>query len=59
LTNAKAVGDMAKTARIHSQNILNESYLLIERYEKFLNPTGIKSIDIADKIEEVYVNKYI
>lgn len=53
LTNAKAVRDMAKTARIQSQNILNESYSLIERHEKFLNPTGVKSVNIASKIEEV------
>lgn len=44
---------MAKTARIQSENILNESYALIERYEKFLNPTGIKSDDVGIKVEKV------
>jgi len=37
LANAKATGEMAKTARIHSLNILNESYSLIERHQTFLN----------------------
>lgn len=53
LFNATAISDMAKTARIQSENILNESYALIERYEKFLNPTGIKSDDVGIKVEKV------
>lgn len=53
LLNATAIGEMAKNARIQSENILNESYALIERHEKFLNPTGIQSSDIAMKVEEV------
>lgn len=53
LSNAKAIGESAKTSRIQSQNILNDSYALIGRYDKFLNPTGIKSADVALKIEEV------
>lgn len=53
LSNAKAIGESAKTSRIQSQNILNDSYSLIERYNTFLNPTGIKSTDVALKIEEV------
>lgn len=44
---------MANTAKIQSQNILNESYSLIERHEKFLNPTGVQSTNVAMKVEEV------
>lgn len=44
---------MANTAKIQSQNILNESYSLIERHEKFLNPTGVQSSDVAMKVDEV------
>jgi len=55
LSNATAIGEMAKTARIQSQNILNESYALIERHNKFLNPTGIQSADVAIKVEEVKI----
>lgn len=55
LFNATTIGEMAKTARIQSQNILNESYALIERHNKFLNPTGIQSADVAIKVEEVYI----
>jgi hypothetical protein len=55
LANAKATGEMAKTARIHSLNILNESYSLIERHQTFLNPTGVQSVDVAMKIDEVII----
>lgn len=57
MTNAKEVGDQSKTAKVQSQNILNESYALIERHDKFLNPTGIKSIDVALKVNEVILLK--
>lgn len=53
LSNAVVIGEMAKIAKIQSQNILNESYSLIERHEKFLNPTGVQSTDIAMKVDEV------
>lgn len=44
---------MANTAKIQSQNILNESYSLIRRHDKFLNPTGVQSANVAMKVEEV------
>lgn len=44
---------MSKEAKQLSQDNLNKSYLLIERHEKFLNPTGVKSTDVAMKVDEV------
>lgn len=53
LANAKAIGDMTKTAKIQSENILNESYSLIERYNKLLHPIGVDSANIAARVDEV------
>lgn len=53
LANAKVIGDLTKTAKVQSQNILNESYSLIERYEKLLHPVDIDSTNIAAKVDEV------
>lgn len=53
LNNTKLIGEMANTTKIQSQNILNESYSLIDRHRKFLNSIGVKSTDVAKKVEEV------
>ncbi|XP_050439565.1 laminin subunit beta-1-like [Adelges cooleyi] len=54
LANSKSVGDLANTTKIQSQNILNESYSLIDRHDKFLHPTdGVQATDVATKVDEI------
>lgn len=60
LANAKSIGELSNTTKIQSQNILNESYALIEKHEKFLNPSGVQSVDIAEKVDAVILcTKYL
>jgi len=53
LANAKDISEVAKRAKIQSQSILNESYSLIDRHDKFLNPSGVQTTDVAMKVDEV------
>lgn len=53
LNNAKMINEMSKEAKRLAEDNLNKTYLLIERHEKFLNPTGVKSTDVAMKVDEV------
>jgi len=53
LANTKDISEESQRAKIQSQSILNESYNLIERHDKFLNPSGVQSTDVAMKVEEV------
>lgn len=53
LNNAKMLNEVSKEAKRLAQDNLNKTYLLIERHEKFLNPTGVKSTDVAIKVDQV------
>lgn len=55
MANAKNISELSNTAKIQSQSILNESYNLIDRHDKFVNPSGVQSTDVAMKVDEVII----